>query len=470
MPSAAIEASPVTLVAPERAKSAQAVGRGPAVDEWPRTTRILPWAIAIFIGMLFLVPFDAVNLPVATPVDPKLDRFLLLGLAGLWFVLLLVRGPHAPRLRHTRLDWGIFAFLAVAGASIAVNAELLDHVEELGLSVKKIFLFLAFVLFFYIVSSSIRPREVRAFVALIVILATITALGTTWEGRGGTNYFYYAASKTLGHVAYVQPAPGDPKYGRPNVTGPTAHGLAVTMLLAMALPLALVGTLSGRRTRSRYLYAAATAIILMGCFSTIRKTGVIAPVIAVAVMTAYRPRELIRLAPFGVAVLILTQLLSPGALTGLRYQFTGGSKGSNEGRTGDYSAVAPDLKTHLALGRGFGSYDPKVQRFKLLDRRRHRTLDNQYLGLAVETGMLGLAAFMLMLGCGWSMAHRLAKSTSLERAGPAIAAIAGIASFAVGSALFDSFSFAQAPYMLFLLFGLVVAGTADDPRERVAAQ
>jgi O-antigen ligase len=434
--------------------------------DWPRTTRVLPWAIAAFIAMLFLVPFDAVDLPVAAPVDPKLDRFVLVGLAVVWLLLLLARAPSGPRVRRTPLNWGIFVFLATAGASIAFHADLLAHAEELGLAVKKLALFLAFVLFFYIVASSIRAREVRAFGALIVILATITAIGTTWEFRFGTNYFFDLASKTIGHLVTVQPEPGNPKFGRPNVTGPTGHGLAVTLLLAMALPAAIVGLLSERRTRARYLYAAAAAVILMGCFSTVRKTGVIAPMVAVLVMTAYRPRDMLRLAPYGVAALVLSQLASPGAVSGLRYQFQGGARDSNQGRTSDYAAITPDLKAHLALGRGFGSYDPKVQRFKPIERRVHRTLDNQYLGLAVETGVLGLAAFVAMLACGWAGAHRLARAASLSRAGPAMAAIAGIASFAVASALFDSFSFPQAPYMLFLLCGLAVAAAADPLTER----
>ena len=35
---------------------------GPATDLWPRTTRVLPWTIAAFTAMLFLVPFDAMTI------------------------------------------------------------------------------------------------------------------------------------------------------------------------------------------------------------------------------------------------------------------------------------------------------------------------------------------------------------------------------------------------------------------------
>lgn len=429
------------------------------MDDWPHTTRLLPWGIAAFIVMLFLVPFDAMELRVPSPVDPRIDRFALLALGGLWLVMLAARGAVAPRLRRTPLNWGIFAFGTVAAASIVINAPLLSRSEELGLAVKKLLLFFAFVLFFVIVSSSLRRREVRAFAALIVVLASITAIGTTYEFRQGTNYFYEFAYKAARGPVTVYPEPPDPKFGRQNVTGPTAHGLAVTVMLAMALPFALVGLLEARQRRQRYLYGLAALLIFLGCFSTVRKTGVITPAISIVVMCAYRPREMLRLAPFGLLILVMSQFASPGALTGLRYEFASGSVDSTSGRTDDYAAVSPDIHRHIAIGRGFGSYDPKVHTLKKYDKKRHRFLDNQYLTLAIEVGLIGLAAFVAMLLSGWAAAHRAALHPSLSRAGPAIAAVSGVGAFALSAALFDVLAFPQADYMLFLVFGLAAAAT-----------
>lgn len=436
----------------------------PRPDDWPHTSRILPWGVAAFVVMLFLVPFDAIDLPIALPVDATLDRFALLGLGGMWILALFAGGPAAPRLRRSPVNWGIFAFVGVTALTIAVHGQLLTDAEELGLAVKKLFLFLAFVLFFLIVSSSLRPSEVPRFAVLIVALASITAIGTIWEFRQGTNYFYYFAHKIFGHLAVVLPEPADPKYGRANVTGPTAHGLADTLLMAMALPLAVVGFLEAGRARTKWLYASATGLVLIGCFATLRKTGVVAPAAAVAVIAAYAPRRTVRLVPLLLVLVIVSQIVSPGALTGLRYQFEGGSRGSNQGRTDDYAAVKPDLEKHLALGRGFGSYDPQVYRVKRYERRRHRTFDNEYLLLAVETGVLGVAAFIGMLIAAWAASHRSARDSSLSRAAPAIASVAGIACFGIGAALFDVLAFPQAPYMLFLLCALAVVNADQEAR------
>jgi len=39
----------------------------------------LPWGLAGFLVMLWLLPFDSVDLPIPLPLDAKLDRPLLLG-------------------------------------------------------------------------------------------------------------------------------------------------------------------------------------------------------------------------------------------------------------------------------------------------------------------------------------------------------------------------------------------------------
>ena len=52
---------------------------------------------------------------------------------------------------------------------------------------------------------------------------------------------------------------------------------------------------------------------------------------------------------------------------------------SNRSAPTTTTAVTPDLHMHLALGRGFGSYDGL----------KYRILDNQYLGLLVMVGLSG---------------------------------------------------------------------------------
>ena len=89
-------------------------------------------------------------------------------------------------------------------------------------------------------------------------------------------------------------------------------------------------------------------------------------------------------------MLLAMPIVAPGALGSIRNQlFTSQVAQSNSttGRTQDYAAVQPDLAAHPTFGRGYGSYDP----------HKYRIIDNQYIGLAIETGFVGVGAYLLML-------------------------------------------------------------------------
>ena len=47
---------------------------GGTEDAWPHTRRPLPWLFALFLAMLYLVPFDSIHLKVSLPVSSDLDR------------------------------------------------------------------------------------------------------------------------------------------------------------------------------------------------------------------------------------------------------------------------------------------------------------------------------------------------------------------------------------------------------------
>ena len=88
--------------------------RAPGPDDWPYTTRVLPWMLAGFLVMIFLIPFDAISLPIPIPMDGKFDRPLLIVLAALWFgTLLAVRGPGRPRVALSRVHVGVLVLFSV---------------------------------------------------------------------------------------------------------------------------------------------------------------------------------------------------------------------------------------------------------------------------------------------------------------------------------------------------------------------
>ena len=232
LPAPTLRTQPVTVAVPQ-----DAMADGGA---WPHTTRVLPWMLAAFLVMLWLVPFDSASLPVHLPFESKLDRVVIIGIAFVWVAALLVGGRTMPRLRSSPLNWAVGGFLLAAVTSIVVNAGHLANLDELSLSVKKLALLLGYVLFYFLVTSILRPAEVPAFVTLVIGLACITAVGTIIEYRTGLNVFFVWGAKILGPVGLaLDPQPPDDPFGRASITGPTQHGLVDALMLTIAFSLCL---------------------------------------------------------------------------------------------------------------------------------------------------------------------------------------------------------------------------------------
>jgi hypothetical protein len=420
-------------------------------DDWPNTGRLLPWALAGMLVMLWVIPFDAITLPFSLPFQAKLDRVILAVVAVIWLGSLAVGGEGTPRLRRTPMDLGIAAFFAAALASVLINSGTLINLGEFSMAIKNLALLASYITFFYVASSVIRPSEVQAFITLTIVLACLTALGTIYEYRSDMNLFFAWTAHVLpGAVGVASDTVGVDSIGRRSVSGPTGHGLAVTTMLALALPFAINRVLQVEDLWSKLVYGLAAAIILGGAAATVRKSAVVVPFAAIITLVLYRPRDIRRMVPLGIALLIMTHVLSPGAMGSIRSQFSaGGSSAPVEGRTEDYNAVAPDLLHGLVIGRGYGSYDP----------HRYRYLDNQYLGLRITTGWVGVAAFVIMVLSVLALTRRT-RPRAL-RSPPAVAAAAGAVGFAIASALFDVLAFPQVPYLFFFVAAIAVAASAD---------
>ncbi len=421
---------------------------------WPRTTRVLPWMLAAFLAMVWLVPFDSASLPVHLPFESKLDRVVIILMAFVWLAALLVGGRAAPKLRSSPLNWAIGLFLLVAVASILANHSQLVNLDEFSLAMKKLALLLGWVLFYFLVTSILRPREVSAFVTFMIGLACITAIGTIIEYRTGFNVFFEWGAKVLNPVGlHIDPQPPDDPFGRASITGPTQHGLVVALMLTIAFSLCLTRLVEPTQRR-RWLVGLAAVVILAGAFATQRKSALVVPVAVVAAMVAIRPRQAVRLLPVAVVMALAMPIVAPGALGSIRNQlFTSAVSQSNSttGRTQDYAAVRPDVEAHPTLGRGYGSYDP----------HKYRIIDNQYIGMAIETGFVGVGSYLLLLLAVVLAARPALRSGDPRRAPPALAAACAAVAIGVAAALFDVFAYPQVPYVFLFVAGLAVVCASE---------
>lgn len=417
--------------------------------DWPRTTRVLPWMVAAFLAMLWLLPFNTIELTASLPFDLKLDRIVLPFVLGLWALALAVGGAGAPRIRATWIHVGIGAFGAVVGISIILNALSLNQALEFDLAVKKLALVLAYGLFFLVVSSVVRRSEIHAFLRYTLGLAVLAAAGMLWEHRVGYNIFYDLSDWVLPPIFEVGQAEAgfEDAKGRALTRGPGEHPLEAVAMLSMALPIAVVGMLRSARWRTTLLYGLAACVMVAALLSTDRKSALLAPLAVLLVIAYYRRADLLRLAPVAAAGTLAVQLLSPGSLSSVLFQLRPDQLGVDtvSDRAADYDAVRPDVWTNLLFGRGYGTYDPSS----------YRVLDSEVLNRLVDTGVIGLLFLLAML-----LSIALTASGPIRSGDPVNSAVAlaiapAAAAFLVLAFLFDVGGYPHPPYILMSLAALL---------------
>ena len=417
-------------------------------DTWPHTRRPLPWLLAGFLGMIFLIPFDAIIFKVHLPANATLDRVFEVVMIAVFLGSRAVNGRRGPRRRLTPVEISLLVFGAIALFTIILNIDRIYQENQLSYTEKQFWQLLAYGVFFFVVVATVRPEEVPAFSRLIMALACVTAVGTLYESRAGINVFYLWSAKLLSPFAIV----GAPATNgtTPLVSGPTQHPLALASMLTIALPFAVQPLLEARRPSDRLKYLVVIGLILAADLSTNRKTSVYAPLAALIVLTAYK-RELLRWAPIAVIVLVpVIHFTAPGALGsigGILPTSSSSNVDYTDGRAGDYPAVAPDILNNVIFGRGYGTLD-------ILDPVTYRTLDNQYLDTLFDVGVIGLISYLAIVFCAMMTAHGVIKKGGV-RAPPALAAAAGCAAFGLVSATYDAAGFPQAVYSFLFAAGLI---------------
>lgn len=241
--------------------------------------------------------------------------------------------------------------------------------------------------------------------------------------------------------------------------GTTLHPIEFGAVLSTVLPLAIARARTrppGQRLGANVAVCViAIAIVICGSRSALVSTLV---GLAVLAMVWSATTKLMAAAAAGVLVLFVgvTMPGMAGTLVGL---FTGFSEdGSVKSRTDSYTIVGEFFGRQPWFGRGYSTFLPS-----------YRILDNQYLLLLVEVGIVGLAAFLLVLGTAfWSARAARIHSTDPVRRERAQALAAGIAAAAIGFGTYDGLSFPTGTGILFLVVGIAGATwrlAREDPTE-----
>ena len=353
-------------------------------DRFPHTRRPLPWVLVAFVAMLFLVPVDSTELLVHLPVDSHVDRFAVVGLLIAWIVF---GGDQRALLRTKRSKLGVVAvcvFMALAFASIVFGAERIAILGELKLSEKHFALLLSFLVLFWFTLTALRFEDVRGFATFLIGIGTFVAFWMLIERRTGYNFFFEWSHTVLSPIARVLPPLTQihPTGGeRPVVVGPTRHGLAATTMMVAVMPFALVRVFDGLTRRTRWLNAIAFVLMFAAAMATSRQeTALLVPVALILYVSFYRPRQMLRLLPVGlIAAFAFVHVLAPGAIGSIVNVGRDVESNSTVHRSGDFSALSPDVHAHLLIGRGYGSVSEE-------EPAMFRINDDQYLDIRGKSG------------------------------------------------------------------------------------
>jgi polysaccharide biosynthesis protein PslJ len=226
-------------------------------------------------------------------------------------------------------------------------------------------------------------------------------------------------------------------------THPIEYGVVLTMILPLAITYALKSP-THRWIYKGFLCALAFVVFLSISRSTLVCAAVGLIVLAMSWTLAARVRALV----FVLATTMAVYVTVPGTLGTLTRLFTGASNDSSiASRTGSYDIAAQFISRSPLLGRGFGTFLPK-----------YWILDNGYLGLLIEGGIVGFGGLLMVIVAG-ALAARRARQLGADDFDRSLgqALLASIVAGACGLAFFDTFGFPQSAGCFFLLLGLAGA-------------
>ncbi|GAB3254511.1 O-antigen ligase family protein [Nocardioides dilutus] len=242
------------------------------------------------------------------------------------------------------------------------------------------------------------------------------------------------------------------------VSATAVHPIEFGVVMACLFPLALHWTMQRPGHRLALL---PTGLIFVGAFLSVSRSAMLDMAVVGIVLFAGWPARLrlkaLVLTPLAV---VGVRLLFPGLVGTLVSLFTNlGNDPSVSGRTDDYHLVFDLVGDHPWLGRGLFTFVP----------REYRILDNQWLSMVLELGLVGTGVVFLVMLTAFLCARtafRHAPTSSGRSLGLSISA--SIAGAVVSMVTFDAWSYRMHSGLTFLLMGMAgavwrLSRPAEDP-------
>jgi O-antigen ligase len=438
------------------------------------------WLVACILVTMIVIPNDgryilAAHLPIQMEPYRVVVGAIVLG----WLVALLV-DPRV-RMRASKLDGPIgLILLATLGSEVA------NPQRVAGLSsyvIKSMWLFATIIFVFYLIVSVVRSRAVvERLLTVLVVAGGIEAIGAVYQRRSGYNIFNSLHFLLPGFTFTGLSGAGNQiRGGFIRATGAAGDPIELAATMAMVLPLSVYLAVSRRQRRWWFV----TLALVGGDFAGGSRTGIISLAVIALTFLMLRPRQTLRCWPALIPALALVHVVAPGAIGGIRAGFfpTGGliaqqshvfiARGGVADDNTRLSRWGPSINQYLQhnplVGDGFGTrVTGYLANGKLNPDDNATVLDDQWLGTLLETGLVGVIAWVWLFG---RVIRRLVARAKEERGSPEgwlpVALAASLASFATSMFFYDALAFIQATCVMFILLALASIVLQLPPTRKV---
>lgn len=387
-----------------------------------------------------------------------------------WFTALMI-DPRV-RARKTKFEGPIILYWVAVIGSDLFNASAVSAVSTNV--VKSLTLALTLVLLLYIFVSVVRTREtLERTLKVLVVCGCVVALGAMIERATKYNLFNHL-HRFMPFFAFDSSAELTSllRGGHFRAFASAGHPIELSNDMAMLAPIAAYFGIRGSK-----LWWGAVSLLVLGDLSAGSRTGIVGLLVVVGVFIWMRPRQTLRCWPALIPILAVVQVVMPGTISGTISAFfpKGGliaqqsATFAAHGRVQDasrLSRIGPQLRDVFAkhnefFGKGDGtrivgrtSLNASLPNPNSNQVDSNQILDDQWLGILLDTGMVGFAAWLWLFG---RVIRRLRAQAKSARNRPEgwlpVALAASIMCYAVSMCLYDAFGFIQATVMLYLLLG-----------------
>ena len=424
--------------------------------------------LVVLLTTVYFIPMRRYTLPSSLPFHLEPYRPLVAFVLVLWLLGLLMR-RIVPRRTSLGTPMLVFGFAVLI--SLAANPHRIVGDTYKFLSLFSTF-FLAYLLIVYVVR---RRSDINTVVKLLVSFGAVLGVLAVIETRTGFTPFTH-----LNRIMpFLQPLPVDLTSARGvrlRAFASSEHPIALGALLVMLVPFAVY---LGAATK-KLIWWACCGALMIGATATVSRTAIVMLVVELGVIAAMRWQDVRRLWPLVFPLIALVHFALPGTIGTLHSAFfpSGGLVAEQEthanslstaGRVADIAPSLDQFEKRPFEGGGLGT------RITTGPDANGRLLDNQWLGLLIDMGVLGTLSFV------WLVLRSVRGQLHLARSDPGLTGYlplaigAAVAGYSVGMFTYDAFSFTQTTFVFFVILGLgasyelAVAPSREPVRSMVAA-